>query len=219
MGIGGSSVALSLTVAIAVTTIAPAAEAEQAWTSLFEGTSYEGSGWSTCPEPIRVTVDTRSLKSDQRQKAKQALTAALARWNRGKFVTFDYGGELPVTVDAATGVAQPSDGILRPRHIYFTVKTAPKGTDLAVVGLAGPLHVDPSTRTIVDASAVFQAQYVNAESKAKVGEVFAHEIGHIIGLGHSSSKKDLMYPILQGKTDLGPGDIAGAKALLKPCPR
>ncbi len=68
------------------------------------------------------------------------------------------------------------------------------------------------------ASAAFRASYMNKASMAKSTEVIAHELGHIIGLGHSLSRKDLMFATLLGFTALGPGDKAGGWALLKRCP-
>ncbi|MBI1350106.1 MAG: matrixin family metalloprotease [Actinomycetales bacterium] len=201
--------------------VAPSARADdQSWTSLYAGTEYDGSGWASCPDPIRISVDTRALDPAQKAKARKALKAVLAVWNKAKVYPLVYGGEIPVRFDKATGVSTPEDGVTRDRWIYLTlVKASKKATsDTAVVGLGGPLRVDPDNKVIVEASAAFQAQYVNKTSKALVEELFAHELGHVIGLGHSTSKKDVMYPILSGHLKLGPGDIAGAWALIRPCP-
>ncbi len=194
--------------------------ADDSWTSLYAGTPYEGSGWSVCPLPITVSVDARTLKPDARKKAKAALVAALQRWNRPKIVRFEYVGPIPVNFDPATGVTTPTDGVARDRHVYMAVVKAGKAPsrETAVVGLAGPLRVDPATQIILEGSGAFRAQYVEQASRKRVTELFAHELGHVFGLGHSSSEKDVMYPILQGLGDLGSGDIAGAYALLKPCP-
>lgn len=210
-----------LSAAMIVAAGAPAAQADDhSWTSLYDGTQYAGAGWSRCPDPIRVSVDTRALDADQRSKAWKALKLAIGTWDSSKVVSFAYGGEVPVTFDRATGVSTPEDGVARDRWIYITLVKAKKqkATDTAVVGLAGPLRIDPATNIITEGSAAFLASYVNRQSRALVAELFAHEIGHVAGLGHSTSKKDVMYPILTGHTKLGAGDIAGAWALLKPCP-
>jgi hypothetical protein len=210
-----------MALALVVTASVPAhADDAQPWTSIYEGTPYEGSGWSNCPAPITVSVDARALKRDQRKKAKAALVRAINRWNRAGLVTFQYVGPIPVTFSRTTGVTAPVDGQPRDRHIYVAVVKAKgdNGVDKGVVGLATPLRVDPATKTILEGSAAFKAAYINKQSRPRVAELFAHELGHVFGLGHSSAKKDVMYPILQGHTDLGPGDIDGAFALLKPCP-
>ena len=215
-------VGATLAALLMVATGAPSAHADDgpSWTSIYEGTAYEGSGWSDCPAPITVSVDARALKKDQRKKAKAALVAAVKRWNRAKIVRFEYVGPLPVTFDRGTGVSTPIDGQARDRHIYVAVVDAKKrkDADAGVVGLATPLRVDPATNVILEGSAAFLAKYVNKQTRLKVAELFAHELGHVFGLGHSTSKKDVMHAILQGRRDLGPGDVAGALALLEPCP-
>ena len=171
------------------------------------------------PTPVTVTVDTRALAKAQRSKAKSAMTEAIGLWNKAKIAPFVYGGELPVTFNPATHVSTPTDGRSRDRQIYFTiVKATADQAETGVVGLATPLRVDSVTSTILEGSAAFQAQYVNKQSEEKVRELFAHELGHVFGLGHSTSKKDVMYAVLQGHSGLGPGDKAGGRALLKPCP-
>jgi hypothetical protein len=207
-------------ITVAAVAWAPLAVAgSDSWTSLFAGTPFDGAGWASCPDPITVTVDTRALEPAQRDKARAAMTAAIMMWNRAKVTTFEYGGELPMQFDVTTGMATPADGQARSRHIYFTlVKASASQVETGIVGLATPLRVEPSTKAIIEGSAAFQAQYVNRQSRAKLRELFAHEIGHVLGLGHSTSKKDIMYAVLQGNTDLGAGDRAGGWALLKPCP-
>lgn len=210
---------VAMLLASAVSATAARAD-DHSWTSLYDGTEYQGAGWAQCPDPIHVSVDTRALEPDQRPKARKALQAAVATWNKAKPLHFAFGGEIPVAFDKATGVSTPEDGVARDRWIYITLVKAKKqaASDTATVGLAGPLRLDPATKIITEGSAAFLASYVNKQSRALVAELFAHELGHVTGLGHSTSKKDVMYPILSGHKQLGPGDIAGAWALLKPCP-
>lgn len=187
---------------------------------MYAGTAYDGAGWARCPDPIHVSVDTRSLRPIKRAMVSAALRIAVARW-RGSVVPFVYGGEIPMRFDRATGVSTPEDGIARDRWIYLTLVKAKSSSssDGAVVGLAGPLRVDPATKIITEGSGAFLASYVNKQPKVlTVAELLTHELGHIAGLGHSTSKEDVMYPILRGHTRLGAGDLAGIVAVTKPCP-
>ncbi|MFT8878713.1 MAG: matrixin family metalloprotease [Oenococcus sp.] len=43
--------------------------------------------------------------------------------------------------------------------------------------------------------------------------VAMHELGHALGLAHSSSRDSVMYPIDQGKSELSSGDLAGLRAI------
>jgi Matrixin len=215
------AVALLSSLALLAAGSSPAsAEDGDSWTLLYPDGPYAGAGWATCADPITVSVDTRNLAADQRTKARRALYIALAKWNRSKVFRFQYGGEIPVRFDPSTGVSTPEDGVVRDRWLYLTLVKGPKstGADSQIVGLAGPLRIDPETKVILEASAAFRAQYVNTQSRARIALLFAHELGHDIGLGHSAAKTDIMYPVLNDQTRLGAGDIAGAKAILKPCP-
>ena len=40
-----------------------------------------------------------------------------------------------------------------------------------------------------------------------------HELGHIMGLDHVTSKAELMEPAGGSMTDFGPGDLAGLEQL------
>jgi Matrixin len=216
-----SAVALISSVVLVVMGVSSArADDGNSWTLLYPDGPYAGAGWAACATPISVSVDTRNLKAGQREKARRALSIALARWNRSKIFRFQYGGEIPVRFDPSTGSSTPEDGVARDRWLYLTLVKAPPSAsaDTQIVGLAGPLRIDPETKVILEASAAFRAQYVNTQSRARIALLFAHELGHDIGLGHSAAKTDIMYPVLNDQTRLGAGDIAGAKAILKPCP-
>ncbi len=47
------------------------------------------------------------------------------------------------------------------------------------------------------------------------GNLLLHELGHVVGLQHTSDRNQLMYPVLLGRARSGyrPGDLAGLRAL------
>jgi len=46
-----------------------------------------------------------------------------------------------------------------------------------------------------------------------VYEIALHELGHVVGLGHSNATNDLMYPVLNGVTSFGSCEVNGFNAL------
>jgi hypothetical protein len=46
-----------------------------------------------------------------------------------------------------------------------------------------------------------------------ITEIAKHELGHVVGLGHSDDPNDLMYPVLNGVTSFGSCEVNGFNAL------
>jgi hypothetical protein len=55
--------------------------------------------------------------------------------------------------------------------------------------------------------------WVASGARYSLDVVSTHEIGHILGLGHSTNTADVMYPVAQGVVNLSDSDKAGAAAL------
>lgn len=64
----------------------------------------------------------------------------------------------------------------------------------------------------------YTANHARAGLNVKYGQsikesVAIHELGHALGLDHSSSRQSVMYPIDQGLTQLSAGDLKALKYL------
>lgn len=96
-------------------------------------------------------------------------------------------------------------------------------TDVAITPGVGGISVDTSTHRIVYGYILLNAEpsafaSVNRISLTKLEIVIAHEIGHILGLGHSTDPKALMYPDVSHihRLALTPDDVAGLQRLYPP---
>lgn len=75
----------------------------------------------------------------------------------------------------------------------------------------GRFHLDAEENWVIDGS------FANAPYSAMdLESVAVHEIGHLLGLGHSSVEAAIMYPTISSrirKVELDPDDIAGVQEL------
>lgn len=202
---------------------APAGAADgsgQSWTPFFDSGTLQGSGWAGCPEPIRVSFDdVTRIPPKKATVVVNAIRSAGRLWSQATGLTFLADGFIPMVYDDRPGVTSPADGVEQTRHVYFSfVKDADSGRfTKTVVGLAAPTQVDQANREILAATVTFELDYILKASKAEITNLIAHEFGHALGLGHSADRRDVMYPIVSAKKQLGPGDRAGLQALMRPC--
>lgn len=128
---------------------------------------------------------------------------AFARWAAVIPVSFreanDYGfADIKIGFYSGDhGDGQPFDGVLGILAHSFSPES-------------GKLHLDAAERWAVD--------FISEESKVAVDleSVAVHEIGHLLGLAHSSVKDAVMYPSLkprEKRVDLNIDDIEGVQAL------
>lgn len=208
-------------------TTAAAARVATDFSSIFaaQQPSLSTSGWSSCGA-ITWSVDTRGLSRTQATAQTTALTKAFAAWGRASGLSFQQVGTIPVVYDEATYRTAPVKGEdARTRHIYVGFVTDAASTVITRTnpGFAGPGAVSSSSQIIDNGYAFFSIDYVKsiktstAQGKAKAQNLYLHEIGHALGLGHASLTENVMHPIVTSQKALGAGDVTGGRTLTKSC--
>lgn len=190
------------------------------WTYLDQGGPLQGYGWSRCPGTVTVSADTTHLDPAAGERVRSALRSVGALWTAASGLKFVSAGSEALRFDAASKTLVPVNGPFKENHIYLAAEPeveAPR-LDGGVVGLGTPILIREAAKQFVGGEAVFEAEYVNSRSKQELIHLFTHEIGHILGLGHSPDAGNIMYATVTNQTVLGPGDIAGIAAVMRPCP-
>lgn len=195
------------------------------FTSIFQAQqpSMTDSGWTTCGV-ITWSADTRGLNARQAKTQVNTLTRAFTLWGRASGLTFQRVDGIPVAYDdAAYRTAPLKSEDARARHIYigFVTDAASRTITATNPGFAGPGAVSTATRAIDGGYAFFSIDYVTAlkgrSATAKALNLYLHELGHVLGLGHASLTTNVMHPIVTSQKSLGAGDVAGIRTLTKPC--
>ena len=176
-------------------------------------------GWSAC-EPITWSIDPGALSPSMARRQVPAISWAFDQWSAASGLHFDFAGVTDTTYEPASADLRPVAGAPQRRHVYLTWLDAGTAPALAgrTSGFAAPSMVEGDA--INGGRAVFKAAYVASVSRsapAKARALYLHEIGHILGLGHSTVASDRMYPLVSAGVRLGAGDRAGIRALTRAC--
>ena len=182
------------------------------------------SGWNACAGDVSWSIDTRSLTKAQATKQTALVKRSFSAWSKASGLSFSFVGEVPVSYDESSyTVAQVDGGAQRARHIYISFVTDRQSGIITktTAGFGGPSAVSTATKEIDKGYAFFSADYVRGlkgtSAAAKATNLYLHEIGHALGLGHATSTANIMYSTVSAKTALGAGDTTGVRSFTKTC--
>jgi hypothetical protein len=177
--------------------------------------------WFNADTPRQVNIDNRGVSSVTGGDPDRGVTAsvnAATTWNSG-------GVNVTTSVSGNVAYVQ-GDGISDvifgdPLHICTGTCLAATLTgyySTSITGTCGGLTVDK----ITDADVSFNLSYNyttpaqgSCSNEIYLNSVLAHEVGHVIGLGHSGTSSALMYPSVSycSNKAVATDDINGRNAL------
>jgi len=191
--------------------------------SFFADSALEGTGWTTCAGPITYSIDVRALRRAQRKREIKRVRWSMRQWARAGDLRVRFTGREQLRLDPVSHTLHPADGtVQRDRHVYISFLR--EGVDPLMVdpvaGLAMPARVSIAEREVIGGVALFRARHVRKLSKVDgraLKGLYLHELGHVFGLGHAERTENVMHPTVVRRTELGAGDRAGVRAVVKSC--
>lgn len=179
--------------------------------------------WDPC-RPIHLVVNNAHAPADS-DKLLQEATARVGAATGLKFVIDGPTTEMPSTDRAPKDRARYGNR-WSPVLVAWTDPTTVPQLEGTVAGLAGPdgaPYFDTDQEHWVSGSMNLDGPQLSAALRRPTGwnisrAIVMHELGHLVGLEHVTSRNELMYAETTGRTDFGSGDREGLRQLgLGPC--
>jgi hypothetical protein len=175
--------------------------------------------WDPCTVITwRINYAAGSAYKKELPRVKKAF-AALARatgmtfryLGTSKYAPFTSIASRKETASILVGFAKPGRSGLPRRSSVAGLGGAGQGWPKDALGF-GPFY---SKLPYVSGQAVWDANVVKRISSGQKRSLYLHELGHVMGLDHTSKRSQIMYPALlpSTPTNFGAGDRAGLKKL------
>ncbi|PUZ65184.1 hypothetical protein GQ55_3G203100 [Panicum hallii var. hallii] len=178
-------------------------------------TFFDGKPRWTGPGPIVLTYSVSSAATVSYlppEAVRAAFRSAFARW--AKVIPVEF---VEIDEDYSYHEADVRVGFYEGDHGDGSPFDGEKGVVAHAYGPEdGRLHLDAAEHWTLDVDSETEGSALDLESVA------THEIGHTLGLGHSSSPEAVMYPYInfgERKVELSGDDIEGVQLLYGSNPR
>ncbi|MFC6314927.1 matrixin family metalloprotease [Lapidilactobacillus achengensis] len=132
-------------------------------------------------------------------QVRQVFTSAIAAYNATRLVNLVAGTGHGDSNQLTLGTYQKNQGA----GVQTTIE----------LGQGGPAITTYRLGTYEHARNQGSAQLNVAYPQAVAVSVALHEVGHSLGLGHSTAKSSVMYPLDQGVTSLSAADVAALQQI------
>jgi hypothetical protein len=180
--------------------------------------------FSPC-RPVHYVVNTRHQPSG----GAGLVSAAVARVSEATGLRFVADGTTPERSSSDRDPFQPErygdrwapvliDWVTTAEEPDFALADAPGGSTRLGDARALPVSGEESPDVLVTGQVRLNATALGARLRepggaAAVQATIQHELGHIVGLGHTPDKSQLMAEISNGQAGFGAGDLIGLAAL------
>ncbi|MFD1211312.1 peptidase [Arthrobacter sp. GCM10027362] len=180
--------------------------------------------FSPC-RPVHYVVNSRH----QPPGGGELIGAAVSRVSQATGLKFVADGETQERASDERAAYQPDrygdrwapvliDWVTPEQEPMFALAEAPGGTTRLGDARALPVSGEGSPDVLVTGQVRLNATALGVRLRepggtAAVQATIQHELGHIVGLGHTPDKSQLMAETSNGQTDFGAGDLVGLAAL------
>lgn len=168
--------------------------------------------------PVRWKLSTADMPRGAEEMVRQAVDDISARTG----LSWEFAGYTGSPPDQFAPLVELVDGEWAWAPVVIGWSDAARTSALqgsstgAAAGIMGPSARDDGL--FLRAGVVFididdlPQSFDRAEDRDRTLLILTHELGHVVGLDHVTDSGELMYPLLNGATGWGPGDLAGLAA-------